>query len=139
MEKTTRYSKKREAILHIIRSTDTHPSVDWVYQQLKPDYPSLSLGTVYRNLSRFKKEGLVMSVGTVNGQERFDATVTPHSHFICRHCGAVLDLPAMELREDPERLAQRYGVTIDRQELTFYGTCPKCVPQKHDNTGGNVK
>ena len=37
MEKATRYSKKREAILDAIRSTEEHPSADWVYQKLKPD------------------------------------------------------------------------------------------------------
>ena len=52
MERTIRYSKKREAILEAIRSTDTHPTADWVYQTLKPTHPDLSLGTVYRNLRR---------------------------------------------------------------------------------------
>ena len=49
MERTTRYSKKREAILTAIRSTSCHPSAEWVYQTLKPEHPELSLGTVYRN------------------------------------------------------------------------------------------
>ncbi len=30
MERATRYSKKREAILEAIRSTDCHPSAEWV-------------------------------------------------------------------------------------------------------------
>ena len=34
MERATRYSKKREAILAAILSTRCHPSAEWVYQRL---------------------------------------------------------------------------------------------------------
>ena len=131
MEKATRYSKKREAILDAIRSTDTHPSADWVYQTLKPVYPDLSLGTVYRNITRFKDEGLVISVGTVNGQERFDAKVEPHTHFVCRHCDAVLDLPGLTPEDlDLGKIAAQHGINIDHHELIFFGACPNCSPKQ---------
>ena len=45
MERSVRYSKKREAILSAIQETDCHPSAEWVYSQLKPHHPDLSLGT----------------------------------------------------------------------------------------------
>jgi Fur family peroxide stress response transcriptional regulator len=141
MVRSTRYSRKREAILDAIRSTDTHPSADWVYQTLRPRYPDLSLGTVYRNLTKFKEEGLIVSVGTVNGQERFDATVSPHTHLICRDCGKVMDLP--QVRADQalqlDTVAQLHGVEIDRCELILYGKCSQCAQQKNLNfdTGGN--
>ena len=54
-----RYSKKREAILNAIRSTDTHPSADWVYEKLRGSFPDISLGTIYRNLAAFKNAGLI--------------------------------------------------------------------------------
>lgn len=73
MEKRQNYSRKREAILSAICSTDIHPTADWIYQKLKPIYPDLSLGTVYRNIARFKEDGLIISVGVVEGQERLMA------------------------------------------------------------------
>ena len=54
MEKTTKHFRKRDAILTCLRETDVHPSADWVYAQLKPQIPDLSIGTVYRNLALFK-------------------------------------------------------------------------------------
>ena len=128
MEKATRYSKKREAILEVIRSTEEHPSADWVYQMLKPEYPDMSLGTVYRNLARFKEEGLIVSVGTVNGQERFDGMVKPHAHFICKTCGSVMDFHGLEQDvEMDRRVEEKYGMKIDHHELVFYGICPHCI------------
>ena len=39
-------SRKRDAILACVCSTDTHPTAEWVYTQLKPTIPDLSLATV---------------------------------------------------------------------------------------------
>ena len=76
-------SKKRQVILEALAATTAHPTAQELYQQLKPDYPDLSLGTVYRNLSLFAEEGDAMSVGVFRGQERFDARTNPHAHLHC--------------------------------------------------------
>lgn len=134
MERTTRYSKKRAAILSAIQGTDCHPSAEWVYQTLKPSHPDLSLGTVYRNLIFFQERGDIRSVGVVRGHERFDGITTPHSHFICRHCGAVMDLSRTELSDRIDRdVSEQYGLMVDRHELTFHGLCPTCIHnQQHE-------
>ena len=84
-------SKKRQVILEALAATTAHPTAQELYQQLKPDYPDLSLGTVYRNLSLFAEEGDAMSVGVFRGQERFDARTNPHAHLHCVQCGRVID------------------------------------------------
>ena len=128
MERTTRFSKKREAILSAIRSTDCHPSAEWVYQTLKPTHPDLSLGTVYRNLIFFQERGDIQSVGVVKGQERFDGVTAPHSHFVCNCCGAVVDLHQVNLDSELNRnVSKQYGLAVERHELTFYGLCPTCM------------
>ena len=130
MERTIRHSKKREAILNAIQETSCHPSAVWVYQQLIPRHPGLSLGTVYRNLAFFQERGLIRSVGVVRGQERFDAIVTPHSHFICNCCGSVLDLPDVRPETGLEQSASaQYGFAVEHCELTFHGLCPSCLNQ----------
>ena len=49
-----RFSKKRQAIYDCLAGTTSHPTADWIYHQLHADYPDLSLGTVYRNLTQLK-------------------------------------------------------------------------------------
>lgn len=94
-----RHSKKRDAILTCLRQTKSHPTAEWIYQKLKPEYPNLSLGTVYRNLSEFKREGVIATVGVVDGLERFDGDTSAHSHLICRECGAVVDVNTAEVSD----------------------------------------
>ncbi|MDR1933010.1 MAG: transcriptional repressor, partial [Spirochaetales bacterium] len=85
----TKHSKKRDAILEVIMASRSHPGAQWIYNQLKPRIPGLSLGTVYRNISLFMSEGSVVSVGVVNGEERFDGRTEPHPHLVCVRCGKV--------------------------------------------------
>ena len=114
-----KHSRKRDAILACLRSTTCHPTAEWVYQQLKP---------VYRNLSMFKDEGLVISVGTVGGLERFDGNTSPHTHFICTRCSAVLDLIDINLEDGfLQSVHDTAGGKITDYRLSFYGLCPECM------------
>ncbi|GHU81388.1 transcriptional repressor [Clostridia bacterium] len=120
------FSKKREAIYQSVCSTKNHPCAEWVYNDLKEKYPKLSLGTVYRNLSLFKEQGLIQSVGTVQGQERFDATVQPHPHFICNSCGKVVDLDMQYNEVFNKAIEKSYNYKVDHHLIFFYGLCDEC-------------
>ena len=96
MDASEKQFKKRNAILACLRQTHEHPSAEVGYGMLQEEYPDISLATVYRNLSRFKSQGVINSLGTVNGVERFDADTHPHVHFICTGCDRVMDLPDLE-------------------------------------------
>ena len=127
MEATTKQFRKRNAILEYLRSTHEHPSAEMVFNHLKSKIPDLSLGTVYRNLSMFKSNGEIVSLGTVNGVERFDGNTDPHVHFICTECGAILDLPEISVPEElNSAVARSSGGRVDNCQLSFTGICGKC-------------
>ena len=65
--------------------------------------------------------------GVVNGQERFDANVASHPHFVCHSCGAVLDLPGVSVDDLTHEVSRRYGVEVHHQKLEFFGVCPACL------------
>ena len=127
MERTAKHFRKRDAILSCLRQTTEHPSADWVYAKLKPEIPDLSLGTVYRNLALFKEQGLITSLGTVKGVERFDGNTAPHVHYICSGCGKVLDLAEIQVPEELNASAAKAsGGLVDSCQLTFTGICKNC-------------
>ena len=133
METTTKQFRKRNAILNYLRSTDTHPSAEMVYNHLKQEYPDISLGTVYRNLAMFKDKGEIISVGTVNGVERFDGNTAPHVHYICEECGSVLDLRGIAVPEElNSAVAQTTGGLVYGCQLTFTGKCENCLNNKEE-------
>ena len=128
MEQKTKRFKKRDAILDCVCGTTTHPSAEWVFAKLKPEISDLSLGTVYRNLALFKEQGLITSLGTVRGIERFDGNTAPHVHFICDSCGQVEDLMELSLPQElTNAAAASCGGQIQSSQLIFTGKCQKCL------------
>ena len=129
-----RRSKKRDAMLDLMRGTKCHPTADWVYQGMKDIYPDISLGTVYRNLNQLCEEQLVWRVGTVDGNERFDADVSLHAHFFCDGCGVVLDLPDNAPTDTyVKSLSKQYGFVVRSHEFKLHGLCRDCSG-KNKNT-----
>ena len=125
---TTKHFRKRDAILTYLRGTTAHPSAETVFADLKQQIPDLSLGTVYRNLSLFKQQGLIAGVATVKGVERFDGNTAPHVHFICTDCGAVVDMPQLQVPQQlTESAQQQIGGTIEQCQLSFSGLCRDCT------------
>lgn len=135
MGKCRRHSPKREAILDCLRSTDCHPAAEWVHAQLKPEIPNLSLATVYRNLAQFRREGVIRTIGTVDGEERYDGNMIPHSHFICTGCGKITDVPYQEVStEDIGDVGK-----VERCSVTFYGRCSECLKKAEEDSTEPVR
>ena len=130
----TKHFRKRDAILDCLRQTKAHPSAEMLFTHLKPQIPDLAMGTVYRNLTLFRKEGLVSSVATVNGVERFDANTTPHVHFICTHCDAVIDLDEMQVPATLSSAAENCcGGQVSGCQLSFTGICRECQKERNES------
>ncbi len=129
-----RTSKKRDAMLALLRSTRCHPGADWVYREMRAQFPDLSLGTVYRNLNQLCERGLIQRVGAVGGQERYDGVTAPHSHFICNRCGAIIDLPEHSPGRDwLDAAGVQYGFRAEGCELTVRGVCRDCAGDRPES------
>ena len=127
MEKAQRFSKKRQAIYDALLCSKDHPSAEHIYQQLKVEYPDLSLGTVYRNIKGMVESGDVICVGSVAGKDRFDAHVEPHAHLLCRCCGAVVDVEITDaLALQCQATARENHIDLDLRSLQFSGLCQSC-------------
>ena len=127
MELKSKQYAKRSAILTCLRNTHTHPSAEAVHQLLQAEHPDISLATVYRNLALFKSQGIIQSLGTVGGIERFDANIAPHVHFICTSCHAILDLPQIDVPEQLKGMVQQQcGGQVSECQLSFTGVCQNC-------------
>lgn len=128
MENTGKQFRKRNAILACLRQSEAHPSPEEIYHSLQKEHSDISLASVYRNLKLFKDEGLIVSLGTVNGVERLDGRVEPHVHFMCTCCGAVMDVPQVEIPEDVSfAAALSLGCRVEGTRLVLTGICKNCL------------
>lgn len=126
---TLKYSRQRESIKHYLATTKEHPTADTVYLHVKEEFPNISLGTVYRNLNLLTDIGEAVKISTPNGGDRFDGRLEPHNHFLCTHCGRLLDLDLdMENIEEVNKIAgENFDGNIESSSILFYGECGDCI------------
>ena len=89
---TSKYSHQREAIINFLTGRTDHPTADVVYQYLRNDLPTISLGTVYRNLNQMATSGRILRLHVDGKTDHYDACTAPHAHLLCTKCGAVRDI-----------------------------------------------
>ena len=121
-----KHSRQRDAILLNLSQRYDHPTAEMVYFDIKEQYPNISLGTVYRNLSLLSELGEIQKISTGAGPDRFDGNPAPHFHFTCRNCHAVLDIPFKESCDLITSASQNFPGIIEGSIIQFYGQCPDC-------------
>jgi len=119
-------TKQREAILKVLRTTTSHPTVDWIYDEVRKEIPHISLGTVYRNLKLLRESGEVLEINSNGTSSRFDGNPENHYHFRCERCGRIFDVDEPVNKELDERVAQKTGFKISHHRIEFCGLCKEC-------------
>ena len=101
-----------------------------VYTSLREEYPNLSLGTVYRNLSLLADRGEILRLRVGDGTDHFDADVSPHYHFICTGCGSVIDLEMENIDQIEDIAGVNFNGQIYGHVTYFYGKCGACCKRE---------
>ncbi len=122
---------QRMAIVDILARSEGHPSVEDIHDQIKKDFPTMSLATVYRNIVLLKSFGEVLELGFPDGSNRYDGNKPdPHPHVICIKCKKIVDPDLDILDEMTKKVAVETDFTILRHRLDFFGICSSCMAKK---------
>lgn len=130
--KERRQSKLREEIYNAIVQHPVHPTAESIYEQLKATYPSLSLGTVYRNLGILTEQGLIRRIDTYDAADRFDGNMQPHSHIQCRQCGRLEDVFLPYDGQVDQMVERMTGFQVEGHAVLFSGICSRCKVTPED-------
>lgn len=122
-----RMTPQRHAILSYLLETKTHPTADEIYKALAPQFPSMSVATVYNNLKVFIEVGLVRELPFGDGSTRFDADPSHHYHAQCSRCGKLVDFHYPALDDVEKKAAQKTGFRVHGHRLEVYGICEECA------------
>jgi len=121
-----RSSKQKKAILRVLQRSTSHPSADWIYEEVRKQIPNISLGTVYRNLNMLQKEGSIVDLSFAGAPSRYDGKLEPHYHFRCVKCACLFDIDQPVKGDLDKGMAQDFGFEVFGHRLEFYGFCPDC-------------
>lgn len=125
-----KYSRQREEIKSFLMTRKDHPTADTVYMNVRKEYPNISLGTVYRNLTLLADMGEISRLRVGDNVDHFDADTSLHYHFICNECGSVIDLDMEDIDSILETAGEKFGGQIEGHCTYFYGKCENCCKNK---------
>ena len=126
-ERDFRLTPQRLAILKILATSNGHPSVDKIFDQVKQDFPTTSLATVYKTITLLKELGEVLELGFPDGSNRYDGSKPyPHPHMVCLKCKKISDPDLQSVEKLTREAEQKTGFDILSHRLDFFGICPDC-------------
>lgn len=130
-DKGFKVTPQRLAIYNVLAGTKSHPSVEMIFNELQPLYPTMSLATVYKTIEILKAIGLVQALNVGEDSFRYDANASSHPHIRCDQCGRVDDLEGIDDKAFVAQVAGNTAYRITGQQFYFYGVCPACQKSSH--------
>lgn len=120
---------QRLAVYAVIEHNPTHPNAEVIYRELQPQYPSMSLATVYKTMEIFAKIGVVKVLQCGEDAHRYDYNTRPHAHIRCTSCNQIADV---DIDQDgmAKAAAEQTGYVVDSVGVAFTGLCPQCRNKK---------
>jgi Fur family ferric uptake transcriptional regulator len=118
---------QRKIIFEELKKLKTHPTADELYTLVKKRLPTISLGTVYRNLDLLAETGKILKLELSGKKKRFDGNTSNHFHLRCAKCGNIKDINDDEMSEIDEKLNQlAEKLKVDGYRLELSGLCDSC-------------
>lgn len=125
---------QRELVLEAVKQLNNHPTPDEVYAYIHKEHPTISKGTVYRNLNYLIDSGQLYKIPVPEAANRVDHMLHPHYHILCRKCGHVFDVDMPYLFEIMEKIEDFHGFDVEEHQIFFTGVCPYCKEKESEMT-----
>ena len=114
-----------------VKANLIHPTALEIYGMTRAVDPTISMGTVYRNLNLLAEQGKILRIKVPGGADRYDGTIEPHNHAVCTKCGMVMDY-TFNFDSLSSQL-ERSGFKCEELNITVRGTCKNCLTKALNN------
>ncbi|POR03606.1 Fe2+/Zn2+ uptake regulation protein [Alkalispirochaeta sphaeroplastigenens] len=126
-----RLTPQRTAVCGVLARRDDHPTAQAIFEELKPDFTSLSLTTVYQTLDALVKTGAITSLGSAGDDAiHFEVNTAPHINLACLTCHRICDLESRVVHKLEEEVQASVGSRVLSGRVVYYSECLEC-----DNPG----
>ncbi len=126
-EANLRLTPQRIEICRALARDEEHPTAQKIYEQLRQNYPSLSLTTVYGTLDSLTRLGAITSLGNI-GDERvhYEVNTTPHINLACLSCHRIVDMASNTVATLEREVQKEIGTRVLSGRIVYYGECIEC-------------
>jgi Fur family ferric uptake transcriptional regulator len=126
-ERGLKSTAPRDDIARVFFDLGRHISAEELYAEVKKINPHVGYATIYRTLKLLKECGLLSERHFDEGQARYEvAGGQHHDHFICEHCGKIIEFEDDAIERMQQDVARKLGVALHRHKMELYGLCADC-------------
>jgi len=106
----------------------THQTAGDIFHEARRRQPSIGYATVHRGLTRLCELGAILKIEIPSGDAAWYEPPAPaHAHLFCTRCSALVDVDYATSRRTLRSIAEREGVLIAAEVVTFRGLCQTCA------------
>ena len=113
-------------VYEAVNKLQCHATADEIYEFIVQEHPSISKGTVYRNLNRLAEMGKIRKMEIPGSPDRFDHCCHDHCHVKCERCGRVFDVDMDYITGLEKNIRDTHGFAFTGYDILFRGICPEC-------------
>lgn len=113
-------------VLETVNKLQCHATAEEIYNAIIQEHPTISKGTVYRNLNRLAEMGQIRKMEIPGGADRFDHLCHDHCHVKCEKCGRVFDVDMEYITGLEKNIKDSHGFQFTGYDILFKGICPSC-------------
>ncbi|NCN05849.1 MAG: transcriptional repressor [Spirochaetales bacterium] len=129
-----RITPQRIAICRALTGRHDHPTAQNLYDELRSDFPTISLTTVYQTLDTLSRLGAITSLGRAGDDTiHYEVNTEPHINLVCRDCNQIFDLPSQGIRLLEQEVRQKLGIAAPQGKVVYYVHCNDHVDLHHSN------
>jgi Fur family peroxide stress response transcriptional regulator len=122
-----RITPQRVAICKLLAESKEHPTAATIYGELKPQFTSLSLTTVYNTLETLVSLGAINILGSAGDDTvHYDPDTEPHVNLACLSCNKIVDIPSQHVLHLDAEITEASGYKLLGARVLYYGLCPDC-------------
>jgi len=123
-EHTLKATPQRLGILNLMHKYG-HLSIDELFEQIKKQFNSISLATLYKNINAMLETALITEVKIPNMKSIYEIAKLPHAHLLCDKCGEFKDI-SVDLDNLISKTESKSNYKLKNTSLIFSGLCEKC-------------
>lgn len=121
-----RHTIQCSLVYETVKRLNRHATADEIYDAIAAEHPTISRGTVYRNLNQLVESSMIRKVEVPDAADRFECGCHDHYHAKCQKCGRIFDVDMAYIPDLEKEIRDPHGFAFSGHDILFKGLCAEC-------------
>lgn len=102
-----------------------HISVEDLFSAMKKEFHSISLATLYKNITAMLQSALIKEIKVPHMKPKYEIKKPPHAHLLCQGCNEFIDL-SLDINSIVAEASAKSHYQLLDSSIVLCGYCESC-------------